>query len=173
MWDDNEGMFYDHLCLGSGAVIPVKARSMVGMIPLLAVTVVDEAMMHNAMKFGKQFADFPARQGFTDAARLRDQGLLRKGSGGAEQLHRDQPYVLHLEGTTATVDYEPAESTTGMFGGNSNGRGPIWLPLISIFTRDADGRRPCFGWVGPLQDGAVRETADLIGDVIEPAAEQP
>ena len=44
-------------------------------------------------------------------------------------VHRDKPYVLHLEGTTATIDYEPAESTTGMFGGNSNWRGPIWFPL--------------------------------------------
>jgi hypothetical protein len=96
--------------------------------------------------------------------KLREQGLLRDGDGGAERLllsvvgtdrltilfrslfdesrflskyglrslsavHRDQPYVLHLEGTTATIDYEPAESTTGMFGGNSNWRGPIWFPL--------------------------------------------
>jgi hypothetical protein len=44
-------------------------------------------------------------------------------------VHRDEPYVLHLEGTSATIDYEPAESTTGMFGGNSNWRGPIWFPL--------------------------------------------
>ena len=44
-------------------------------------------------------------------------------------MHRDNPYVLHLDGTTATIDYEPAESTTSMFGGNSNWRGPIWLPL--------------------------------------------
>ena len=44
-------------------------------------------------------------------------------------MHRDHPYVLHLNGTTATIDYEPAESTTGMFGGNSNWRGPIWFPL--------------------------------------------
>jgi Glycosyl hydrolase family 63 C-terminal domain len=110
-------------------------------------------------------------------------------------VHRDQPYVLRLNGTTATIDYEPAESTTGMFGGNSNWRGPIWFPLnylviscllkyhnffgedfrveyptgsgdkltlaeiaedlrarlISIFTRGADGRRPCYGWVGKLQ----------------------
>jgi hypothetical protein len=164
MWDPADGMFYDHLCLGSGAVIPVKARSMVGMIPMLALAIVDEAMMHNAMKFGKQFADFLDRQGFADTAKLREQGLLRDGDGGAERLllsvvgkdrllslfrslfdesrflsryglrslsavHRDQPYVLHLEGTTATIDYEPAESTTGMFGGNSNWRGPIWFPL--------------------------------------------
>jgi len=294
MWDANDGMFYDHLCLGSGAVIPVRARSMVGMIPLLAVAVAHEQMVDNAVKFGKQFAGFAGKQGLTRAAKLREQGLLRPGEGGSERLllsvvgtdrllilfqslfdesrflspyglrslsavHRDQPYVLHLEGTTATIDYEPAESTTGMFGGNSNWRGPIWFPLnylviscleryhkffgdeltveypagsgekrtlaeiaddlrdrlISIFTRGADGRRPCFGWVDRLQHdprwrdniyfneyyhgdnaaglgashqtgwtgliadiirrrrGAVRETVDLIGDLIEqPAPEQ-
>ncbi len=230
MWDEADGMFYDHLCLASGVVIPVKARSMVGMIPLLAMAIVDEAMMRNAMKFGKQFAEFLDRQGLADAAKLREQGLLRGGDGDVERLllsvvgtdrlvalfrslfdesrflsayglrslsavHREQPYVLHLEGTTATIDYEPAESTTAMFGGNSNWRGPIWFPLnyllissllryhkfygddltveyptgsgqhrtleeiaqdlrgrlISIFTRGADGRRPCFGWVDRLQ----------------------
>jgi hypothetical protein len=164
LWDAGDGMFYDQLSLPSGAVIPVKARSMVGMIPLLGVGIVDEAMMSNAMKFGKQFADFLNRQGLADVTKLREQGLLRDGDGGAERLllsvvgtdrltilfrslfdesrflskyglrslsavHRDQPYVLHLEGTTATIDYEPAESTTGMFGGNSNWRGPIWFPL--------------------------------------------
>jgi hypothetical protein len=164
MWDDTEGMYYDHLSLPSGVTIPVKARSMVGMIPLLAVAVVDEKMLHNAMKFGKGFADFLERQGLADETKLREQGLLRNGDGGAERLmlsvvgkdrlvtlltslfdekrflspyglrslsavHRDEPYVLHLEGTTATIDYEPAESTSAMFGGNSNWRGPIWFPL--------------------------------------------
>ena len=230
MWDAEDGIFYDQLSLPSGAVIPVKARSMVGMIPLLAVAIVDEAMMKNAMKFGKQFADFLARQDLADVVKLREQGLLR-GEGDNERLllsvvgtdrlltllrwlfdeerflsrhglrslsatHREQPYVLHLDGMTAKIDYEPAESTTPMFGGNSNWRGPIWFPLnylviscllryhrffgdeltveyptgsgarltlreiaddlrdrlISIFARDADGRRPCFGWVDRLQD---------------------
>jgi Mannosylglycerate hydrolase MGH1-like glycoside hydrolase domain/Glycosyl hydrolase family 63 C-terminal domain len=290
MWDATDGMFYDQLILNSGAVLPVKARSMVGMIPLLAVGIVHEQMMQDAIKFGKQFAVFIGRQGFGDTRKLREQGLLRGPAGGDERLllnvvgvdrlvtlfqslfdesrflspyglrslsavHRDQPYVLHLNGTTATIDYEPAESTTALFGGNSNWRGPIWFPLnylvisclekyhrffgddftveypagsgnkrnlaeiaddlrdrlISIFTRStADGRRPCFGWVDRLQHdprwrdniyfneyyhgdnaaglgashqtgwtgliadvirrrhGAVRETVDLVGDLIDP-----
>jgi hypothetical protein len=164
IWDEADGMFYDHLCLASGASMAVKVRSMVGMIPLLAMSVVDAEMMHNAMKFGKQFADFLERKGLADPAKLREQGMLRDDDGGAERLllsvvgthrlvamfgslfdeslflspyglrslsavHRDHPYVLHLDGTTATIDYEPAESTTGLFGGNSNWRGPIWFPL--------------------------------------------
>ena len=230
MWDEQDGMFYDHLSLASGAVMPVKAKSMVGMIPLLAVSTVDQALLQDAMKFGKQFSDFLEKRSLADEAKLREQGLLRDGAGEREKMllsvvgtdhfirllktlfdessflsgyglrslsayHRDNPYVLHLSGTTASIDYEPAESTTGMFGGNSNWRGPIWFPLnylviscllkyhnffgedfrveyptgsgnkltlaeiaedlrarlISIFTRDADGRRPCYGWVDKLQ----------------------
>ena len=234
MWDEADGMFYDHLCLTSGAVIPVKARSMVGMIPLLAVGVIDEQMIANALKFGKGFSAFLERHGLADPDDRKSQGLVRPNHAevaehgerlllsvvGVERLgplfaslfdesrflspyglrslsavHRDQPYVLHLDGTSATIDYEPAESTTGMFGGNSNWRGPIWFPLnylviscllkyhnffgddftveyptgsgnkltlaeiaddlrgrlISIFTRGADGRRPCYGWVDKLQ----------------------
>jgi hypothetical protein len=168
MWDEADGMFYDRLCLTSGAVIPVKARSMVGMIPLLAVSVIDELMIANALKFGKGFSGFLERHGLADPEVRRDQGLVRANHSqvaehgerlllsvvGVERLgplfaslfdesrflspyglrslsavHRNNPYVLRLNGMTATIDYEPAESTTGMFGGNSNWRGPIWFPL--------------------------------------------
>ncbi|HEX7165168.1 MAG TPA: hypothetical protein VF223_28475 [Trebonia sp.] len=234
MWDEADGMFYDRLSLASGAVIPVKARSMVGMIPLLAVAVIDEKMIANALKFGKGFAAFLERNGLAHPDDRKSRGLVRAnhvevvehgerlllsvvgverletifkslfdesrflspyGLRSLSAIHRDQPYVLHLDGTSATIDYEPAESTTGMFGGNSNWRGPIWFPLnylviscllkyhnffgedfrveyptgsgnklnlaeiaedlrvrlISIFTRGADGRRPCYGWVDKLQ----------------------
>jgi hypothetical protein len=164
MWDAADGMYYDQLCLPSGAVIPVRARSMAGMVPLLAVGLVDEAMIQDAVKFGKQFAASLDKQGLEkqglDKQGLDKQGLedpperlllsvvgtdrlevllrwlfdenrflSRYGLRSLSAVHRDQPYVLHLEGTTATIDYEPAESTTAMFGGNSNWRGPIWFPL--------------------------------------------
>jgi hypothetical protein len=168
MWDEGDGMFYDHLCLRSGMVIPVRARSMVGMIPLLAVAVVDERLIMDALKFGKSFSAFLERHGLAESDRRRDQGLVRPNHPGVaehgerlllsvvgferlvpifdslfdeskflspyglrslSQVHRNEPYVLHLDGTTATIDYEPAESTTGMFGGNSNWRGPVWFPL--------------------------------------------
>ena len=86
MWDDADGMFYDHLCLASGAVIPVKARSMVGMIPLLAVGVVDHQMVLTALRFKKAFADFLHRQGLTDADKAREMGLLRDGDDHPEKL---------------------------------------------------------------------------------------
>ena len=131
-------------------------------------------------------------------ARLFDESefLSPHGLRALSAYHRDHPYEIDVEGYRATIDYEPAESTTPMFGGNSNWRGPVWFPLsylvisaleqyhrffgdeftieyptgsgkqltlhlvasdlqdrlISIFTRGPDGRRPCFGGAGLLQD---------------------
>jgi hypothetical protein len=141
---------------------------MVGMIPLLAVGVVDERMIGDALKFGKGFSAFLDRHGLALPESRRGKGLVRPNHSevkehgerlllsvvGVDRLpplfaslfdeskflspyglrslsavHKDEPYVLHLEGLTATIDYEPAESTTGMFGGNSNWRGPVWFPL--------------------------------------------
>ena len=229
LWDDADGLYYDRLLLPDGTAIPVKVRSMVGMIPMLAVAVIDEGMLDQSVVLGKHFADFLQRQGMDDRDKLRQLGVLR-GEPGQQRLllsvvgmdrleklfarlfdeseflspyglralsayHRDHPYTLDLNGYGATIDYEPAESTTAMFGGNSNWRGPLWFPLnyllvtgleryhrffgddlaleypsgsgrqltldaiaadlqdrlISIFTRGADGRRPCFGGVERLQ----------------------
>jgi hypothetical protein len=167
MWDAEDCMFYDHLCLPTGQRLPVKAKSMAGMIPLLAVSVAERRVLDDALKFGKQFAEFLESQGLADADKLREQGVLA-GPAGRERLllslmdagqlqailghlfdeskflspyglrslsaaHRDEPYVMHFEGITAAIDYEPAESTTAMFGGNSNWRGPIWFPLNYLF----------------------------------------
>jgi hypothetical protein len=137
-------------------------------------------------------------------ARLFDESefLSPHGLRALSAYHREHPYVLSVEGVTASIDYEPAESTTPLYGGNSNWRGPVWFPLnylvisvveryysyfgdqftieypagsgsqvtldkvaadlqdrlIGIFTRGADGRRPCFGGYELLQsDPAWRD----------------
>jgi hypothetical protein len=163
LWDDADGFYYDRLVTPSGDQVPIKVRSMVGMIPLLAAAVVSESDLRQALVFGKQFADLLGREDLTDMDAMRRRGLLR-GPGGDERLllslcgpqrlsrlmarlfdeseflsphglrslsayHRSHPYVLQVEGVTASVDYEPAESTTPLFGGNSNWRGPVWFPL--------------------------------------------
>jgi hypothetical protein len=163
LWDDADGLFYDKLITTNGTVVPVKVRSMVGIIPLLAAAVVDEQSIDGALRIGKQSAWFLERLGLHDLDELAAQGLVR-GEPGQRQLllgavgtdrlqrlfaklfdeheflspyglrslsayHRDHPYELDVEGTRSTVDYEPAESTTPMFGGNSNWRGPLWFPL--------------------------------------------
>src|SRR6266568_462054 len=220
MWDDTDGLYYDRLVTPAGEIVPVRVRSVAGMIPALALGVVDQGSLEHSMAVGKRFA----RLGGPDAAwvlrgepphqrlllslagpdkltrllsRLFDESefLSRHGLRALSAWHRDHPYTIDVEGYRASIDYEPAESTTPLFGGNSNWRGPIWFPLnylvisaleryhrffgddlvieyptgsgrrltleviaadlcdrlISLFVRDADGRRPCFGGTEPLQ----------------------
>jgi hypothetical protein len=163
LWDETDGLYYDRLVTPSGQAVPVRARSMVGIIPVLAVAVVDDKDLQHAVTMGKQFAGLIDAEGLADPARLRELGLLR-GQPGEQRLllslagparlerllgwlfdeaeflsprglralsawHRDNPCEFDVEGISASVDYEPAESTTAMFGGNSNWRGPIWFPL--------------------------------------------
>jgi hypothetical protein len=163
LWDNTDGLFYDRIVTPGGDTVPVKARSMVGIIPMLAVAVVDEQMMIPAVAAGRQFADFLDRHGLRAPGKLAEAGILRgkrghrrllvsavgvdrvtrlfrplfdpeeflspRGMRSLSAYHRDHPYTIDVEGVRATVDYEPAESTTAMFGGNSNWRGPVWFPL--------------------------------------------
>jgi hypothetical protein len=173
LWDETDGMYYDRLLTPSGTAVPLRVRSMVGMIPVLAVGVVDEDMLQRSLALGKQFAGLLDASGLADPARLAEAGLLRGIEGhqrlllsvaGPQRLqrllarlfdeneflsphglralsayHREHPYEIDVEGLRATIDYEPAESTTPMFGGNSNWRGPVWFPLnylvISMLER--------------------------------------
>jgi hypothetical protein len=173
LWDETDGLFYDRLLTPGGNAVPVKVRSMVGMIPLLAVGVVGESTLRRSLMVGKQFAGLLDARGLADPAKLAEAGLLRGAPGDQRLLltvagpgrfqrllarlfdeaeflsphglralsayHRDHPYELDVEGVRATIDYEPAESTTPMFGGNSNWRGPVWMPLnylvISVLMR--------------------------------------
>jgi hypothetical protein len=163
LWDETDGFYYDRLVTPSGTAVPVKVRSMVGIIPLLAAGVAREHDLERSLVVGKQFAELLGRQDLADTVRMREQGMLRGRPGDARLLlslagpqrlerlltrlfdedeflsphglrslsayHREHPYVLQVEGVTASIDYEPAESTTPMFGGNSNWRGPVWFPL--------------------------------------------
>jgi len=163
LWDDTDGFYYDRLVTPSGEAVPIKVRSMVGMIPALAAAVVTDSDLRQALVLGKQFADLLGREDLVDIDAMRQRGVMRElggeqrlllslaGPGRLERLmtrlfdqseflsphglralsawHRDHPYVLQVEGITASIDYEPAESTTPLFGGNSNWRGPVWFPL--------------------------------------------
>jgi hypothetical protein len=163
LWDETDGMFYDRLVTPPGDQVPVKVRSMVGIIPVLAASVIDEDNMQRAVAMGKRFAGLLGREGLADPGALRERGIMRGTPGEQELLlslagpgrlprllarlfdegeflsghglralsawHRDHPYVFQVDSITASIDYEPAESTTPLFGGNSNWRGPVWFPL--------------------------------------------
>ncbi len=161
VWDEDDGFFYDQLIAPDGTISPVKVRSMVGVIPLLAAITIDQELIDRARVLGKGVARLLERFGGIEG--LAERGLVRGEDGnrrvlfgvtnverlervlarlfdpaeflspyglrGLSAWHRDHPYELAVDGLRATIDYEPAESTTSMFGGNSNWRGPIWMPL--------------------------------------------
>jgi hypothetical protein len=162
LWDDEDGFYYDQLRRPDGSTLPIRVRSAVGVLPLLAVAVLEERTLGQARVLGKGFAEYLQRRDLTVDA-LAEEGLLRGEPGerrlllGAVSFQRvqrvferlfdealflspygiralsryylDHPYSLDIAGSVATIDYEPAESTTGMFGGNSNWRGPVWFPI--------------------------------------------
>jgi hypothetical protein len=177
VWDETDGLYYDTLVLPGAAEVPVRVRSMVGIIPLLAAVVVDEPVLRRGQAVGKQFArlvaDLGGREDLVERGLIRGEPGTRRlllGVVGVEHLmrlfrvlfdeseflspfglralsayHRDHPYVLDADGLRATIDYEPAESTTDMFGGNSNWRGPIWFPLNYLVVNVLERYHRFFG----------------------------
>ena len=173
LWDEADGLYYDRLTTPAGTVVPLRVRSIAAMVPALAVGVVDEGMMRQALVVGKRSAGLLQASGVMDGTALAAGGRMRGGPGQRRLLlslsspaqlermlarlvdeaeflsphglralsayHRDHPYEIDVEGYRATIDYEPAESTTALFGGNSNWRGPVWFPLnylvISVLER--------------------------------------
>jgi glycogen debranching enzyme len=159
LWDDEDGFFYDLLHLPNGQVLPLKVRSMVGLIPLFAVETFDAERIARFPDFSRRLEWFVDNRPDLTAgvACMRTPGVngrrlfscvnperLRRvlqrmldeskflspyGIRSVSQIHREQPYVLQLDGMSYQVKYEPCESGTGLFGGNSNWRGPIWFPL--------------------------------------------
>ena len=159
LWDEQDGFFYDVLHLPEGKPFPMKVRSMVGLIPLFAVETLEPELLDCLPDFKRRMEWFienrPDLIGNVACMRTpgnaerrllsivsRDQlrSVLRVmldeneflspyGIRAISRHHKDHPYMLQVNGTQHRVDYEPAESSTGLFGGNSNWRGPIWFPL--------------------------------------------
>ncbi|HXC76065.1 MAG TPA: hypothetical protein VNU19_03345, partial [Candidatus Acidoferrum sp.] len=159
LWDDEDGFFYDVLNLPNGRLIPLKVRSMVGLIPLFAVETLEPDLLRNVPSFTARLEWYfnyrPDLAALVSRWQEPGQGerrllsllrgsrmkkLLRRMLDESEFLsdygvralsrhHRDQPYTFRWEGQEKTVEYQPAESTAEFFGGNSNWRGPIWLPV--------------------------------------------
>jgi hypothetical protein len=159
LWHEEDGFFYDVLRLPDGQHFPMKIRSMVGLIPLFAVETLEPELLDRLPDFRRRLEWFvenrsdltenaacmitPGRGmrrllSIATADQLRSilkymldesEFLSRYGIRGVSRFHRDHPYVLSVNDMEHRVDYEPGESTTGLFGGNSNWRGPIWFPV--------------------------------------------
>jgi len=159
LWDKRDGFYYDVLHLPDGTTFPMRVRSLVGLIPLFAVETLESDVLDKLPGFKRRMQWFIDNlPEFSDHIEtitmendlvrrnlsLVDRGRLRRllgvlldeaeflspfGVRSLSRFHREHPYRLHVEGTEHRVDYEPAESSTHLFGGNSNWRGPVWFPV--------------------------------------------
>jgi hypothetical protein len=159
LWDDDDGFFYDVLHGADGTRTPLRVRSLVGLIPLLAVQTLESDLLERLTGFHRRMdwfirhrPDLTANVACMETRGRSDRRLLAivdrerlarvlevmldereflspYGIRSISAVHRERPYSLFANGVEYRVDYEPAESTTSLFGGNSNWRGPVWFPI--------------------------------------------
>jgi hypothetical protein len=159
LWNEAEGFYYDVLHLPDDRQIELKVRSMVGLIPLFAVEPLEPEILKQLPAFKKRLDWFiqhrpdlrqnvacmettgmQARRLLAIVSRDKLRRILQKmldeqeflgdyGIRAVSRFHAAHPYIFEADGTPFRVDYEPAESTSGLFGGNSNWRGPVWFPV--------------------------------------------
>jgi len=165
LWDETDGFYYDQLRVDH-TTLPLRVRSAVGLIPLIAVTVLEASDIERLPGFRKRLNWFlENRKDLTDQISYMEQDdlnghthrllaipslgrLLRVlkymldeseflspyGIRSLSKFHLEHPYVLQTEGGEQRVHYDPAESTSGVFGGNSNWRGPVWFPVNYLWA---------------------------------------
>jgi hypothetical protein len=165
LWDEEDGFFYDVLRLPDGTGQKIKVRSMVGLLPLCATTVISPETLERVPGFVERAQDLlrrnrklldrmaPLDREGVNGRRLLavlDEDKLRRvltrmldeerflsphGIRSLSRWHKDHPYVFQVQGREYRVEYLPAESNTTMFGGNSNWRGPVWMPVNVLILR--------------------------------------
>ena len=167
MWDEGDGFYYDVLRLPDGSATRLKVRSMVGLLPLCATTLIEPWQRERVPRVTQVLSERlrrrpellksihptgPAHRGYgergifalVDPERLRrilsrmldeEEFFSPYGIRALSRYHAEHPYVFNVNGQEYRVNYLPAESDTGMFGGNSNWRGPIWMPVNALLIR--------------------------------------
>jgi hypothetical protein len=208
MWDEEDGFYYDLLRLPDGSGQRLKVRSLVGLLPLCATTVIEKWQrdriphaMEQISERMRRMPDLmetihptgPGHLGVADRGilalvnpeRLRrilskmldeNEFLSPYGIRSISKFHAEHPFIFHVQGQEYRVDYLPAESNTGMFGGNSNWRGPIWMPvnimlirgLLNFYTYYGDNFKIDFPTGSGRQLNLFevgREIADRLGNI--------
>ncbi|HWS58391.1 MAG TPA: glucosidase [Actinotalea sp.] len=177
LWDEEDGFYYDVLHTAGGAQVPIKVRSIVGVLPLLTTVVLGPDILGPLGTLNKRFETFRGRFDPQDVVQGRGRlvpgpdgdrlvlGVIPSGDGvrvlsrvfdeaeflsphglrALSQHHRDHPVHVDLGDAVVSVDYEPAESSTGMFGGNSNWRGPVWMPVNYLVLRSVQRNAQSLG----------------------------
>jgi hypothetical protein len=175
LWDEKDGFYYDRLLMADGRKIPMRVRSLVGLIPLFAVTTLEAEAIDRMPGFKRRMNWFIkhrpdlcrniasiTRHGqeertlisMVHPSRLQrvlqimldeNEFLSPYGIRGVSRYHKDHPFILQVEGQEYRVDYEPAESGTNLFGGNSNWRGPVWFPVNFLMMESLQRFHHYFG----------------------------
>jgi hypothetical protein len=199
LWDEQDGFFYDVLALDDGSREPVRVVSVAGTIALYAAAILEDDDLADLPDFGRRLRWFcenkpqyaahiahlesPGHRerrllSIVDDQRLRR--VLTRCLDPAELLSdyglrslsarlRGNPYSMDLGGSTGSIDYEPAESTTWLFGGNSNWRGPVWFPVNYLLIEALDRYARYFGdslqVEHPTGSGQLRNLSEVADDL--------
>jgi hypothetical protein len=175
LWDGEDGFFYDVIKFPDGSSFPVKIRSMVGLIPLFAVETLEPGLLDRLPGFKRRMEwfihnrpDLTANVASMQTSGMGERRLLSIVDAGQLQrmlqimldeqeflsphgvralslYHHDHPFVISFDGKEHRVDYEPGESSTGLFGGNSNWRGPVWFPVNYLLIESLQKFHHYFG----------------------------
>ena len=200
LWDERDGFYYDHLHV-DGQEQPLRIRSMVGLIPLIAVEVLEGSVMQGLPGFSKRMRWFlenrkdlsrhisymepkgenserqyllaiPSRERLERVLRyLLDENefLSPHGLRSVSKIHGENPYVLKADGQEYRVDYQPGESSTGLFGGNSNWRGPIWFPVNYLIIEALERYHHFYGESlrveCPVGSGQMKNLAEVAAEL--------
>jgi hypothetical protein len=198
LWDADDGFYYDVLSLPDGNYEKMRVRSMVGLIPLFAVEALEPDIVDRLPGFKRRMQWFidnrPDFREHVDMAEtpngvrrllsivtreqiprvlrlMLDEGefLSPHGIRSVSQVHREHPYLVTCNGVEYQVRYEPAESSTGLFGGNSNWRGPVWFPVNYLIIESLQKFHHYFGddlkVECPTGSGQVMSLWDVAADL--------
>ena len=199
LWDEADGFYYDVLHLGNGDHFPLKVRSMVGLVPLFAVETLEPQVLDKLPSFKGRLEWFIEHRpdlishvscmkttgmeerrllSVVSADRLRrvlaalldeKEFLSSYGIRALSRVHRDRPYLLEVGDHVHSVGYEPGESSTGLFGGNSNWRGPIWFPVNFLLMESLQKFHhylgPEFKVECPTGSGVMMTLADVAAEI--------
>ncbi len=197
LWDEEDAFYYDVLHLADGRTVPMKVRSLVGLIPVTAALVFDRARMGRLDEFVHRGQVFLERNpGFARLVHIRgdEEGGFRSllalveperlervlhqaldpatmlspyGIRSISAWHREHPFRVEVDGVEAVVDYEPGESTSGLFGGNSNWRGPVWFPLNVMIIESLRGYDVSLGEEHRIEYPAGSGQTHTLGQVAD------